>query len=243
MASDKYVGQFRPEFSRLYRDADLPWLIPLPSSMVVAVVGDRLSGKTMVASYLEQRHGFRLFRVQDYVREVGLRRGVPVDDRLVLRQFADGLRAERNDPAFLAGEVVRRARRRLLAEASPGSIGPPIVVSGLRHDKEVALLRPMRMFHLVRVQAPPERRLGRALTTGRLRPGSTLQDLDEQLDQPEREGVESRYALAMRGRMRLLVEDNAGAPVVDNDCESRDELRLEVERVLQELRAAQRLRG
>lgn len=243
MASDKYVGQFRPEFSRLYRDADLPWLIPLPSSMVVAIVGDRLSGKTMVASYLEQRHGFRLFRVQDYVREVGLRRGIPVDDRLVLRQFADGLRAERNDAAFLAGEVVRRARRRLLAEASPGSIGPPVVVSGLRHEKEVALLRPMRMFHLIRVQATRERRLSRAIATGRLPPESTLTDLDEQLDQPEREGVTSRFDLAMRGRMRLLLEDNVDAPVVDNECDSRDELRKKVERVLGELQDAQRIKG
>lgn len=240
MPPDRYIGQFRPAFSRLYRDADLRWLIPLPTTTVVSVVGDRLAGKSQVVTFLEERHGFRIFRVQDYVREVALRRGVPVDDRYLLQQFADALRAEHGEPDFLAAEVARRARRRLLAEALPGSIGPPIGITGLKHYAEVDLLRPITNFHLLRVDASPQRRLARAIAVRRLPAGSTLDDLHKQLDVPEREGVDSRFDEVMRGRMRVLLERNADVPLIDNDHDDPAALQSEVVRVLRELRIGQR---
>ena len=107
----RYRGQFRPEFSRLHRDGDLFWVVPFPIRYAVGVTGERLAGKSAALAYLTEKRGFRLYSLATELRAIALHRGIPLEPRSWLQDLGDEVRAEHDDPAFLARLTLRRIRR------------------------------------------------------------------------------------------------------------------------------------
>lgn len=162
----RYIGQFRPEFSRLYRDKDLAWIIPFHLSRAIALVGKRFSGKSTVASYLAERHGYRLVALGGILRDFARERAVDLEDRQALQSFGDQLRAENRDSAFLARLALRRVRRIQGLGQAPGFHGGVVVFTGVKHVAELEVIGSLPRFQLVNVEAPDEVRLARSIRTG-----------------------------------------------------------------------------
>src|SRR4051794_949744 len=110
-AADRYMGQFRPEFSRIHADRDLFWIVPFGVPRIVGLTGERFAGVTTALAYLEERHGFRVYTLGGELRRVAEERGAPVRGRRYLQDFGDQLRFENFDAAVLARRVLRRIRR------------------------------------------------------------------------------------------------------------------------------------
>ena len=170
----RYDRQFRPEYSRLYRDPDLLWVTPLGVRYIVGIVGLRGAGKSAVASYLAEKRGFEMYSLSRIVREAAEDRGVPVFRRDLLQDIGDELRAEHHDPdnaergdgAYLARRLLRRihARHHTHHLTSPSRL----VIGGFKHPDEVRLLRRMGIFRTALVTADDDLRADRALRSGML---------------------------------------------------------------------------
>src|SRR4051794_27116556 len=85
----RYKGQFRPEFSRLHRDKDLFWVVPFSVRYVVAVTGERFAGKSACLSYLSEKRAFRIYSLANVLREIAIKRGMPIEPRTQLQDLGD----------------------------------------------------------------------------------------------------------------------------------------------------------
>jgi len=148
----RYVGQFRPEFSRLYEDHDLYWITPFAAPCVLGVVGIRYSGTSSVIDYLATRHGFRIYNLGAELRRIAEVRGVPVGRRRNLQELGDQVRTEQRDGAFLARRVLRRIRDDSVREPR-GALPRGIVIGGIKTDAELRTLASLRAFKAVEVRA------------------------------------------------------------------------------------------
>src|ERR687896_208827 len=67
--TSRYLGQFRPEFSRLHREADLGWVMPLRARYILGIVGRRFSGRSALLHHLELDKGFAVYNLEDVLAE------------------------------------------------------------------------------------------------------------------------------------------------------------------------------
>lgn len=161
----RYLGQFRPEYSRLHQDRDLFWVVPFPVRYMIGVVGYRFSGKSTVLSNLNEKHGFRLYNLSSSLREIAAERGVPLEPRARLQDLGDEVRAEAADGGFLARRLLRVIRADLLS-LPPGQPPPRIAVGGFKHPEEVSVFSQLQRFRLMAVEAEEQIRFERAMESG-----------------------------------------------------------------------------
>jgi len=115
--------------------------------MIIGLTGRNAAGKGLAAEFLKSK-GFAFHSLSDVIREEVGRRGLPVTrDNLI----ATGreLRA-RHGTGHLA--------ERILERIEPGQ---NYVVDSFRHEDEVAVFRRISGFHLLAVQADPQKRFER----------------------------------------------------------------------------------
>lgn len=164
----RYLGQFRPEFSRVHRDPDLNWFAPFTLPYVVGVIGDRFSGKSTVMTLLAENHGFRLFTLGAQLRDMAFRSGVSVRERQALGEFAAEVRADAGDGGVLARRALRRMRALQQSEEGLTPLVDRIAISGIKHSEELQVLQRIASFRLFEVVATVETRLVRATLVGQL---------------------------------------------------------------------------
>ncbi len=144
---DRYIGQFRPEYSKVHRDRDLMWVVPFRVPLVLAVVGSRFSGVTTALNYLSERHSFDVYTLGGEVRREALERGISLHARRNLQLLGDRLRHESGDPAILARRVMRRIRsNRIDSPAMP--LVPSVAIGGLKHVEELRQLQLIDTLHV-----------------------------------------------------------------------------------------------
>ena len=158
----RYNLQFRPEFSRLHRDRDLRWVVPLSVRYVVAVTGERFAGKSATLAYMAERKGFEVYSLAATLRDIAVSLGIPLEPRYRLQDLGDELRAHFDDPAYLARLTIRRIHREHLHQR--GSVEPPrrIGVGGFKREEELKLFQSLERFEHLRVEANRNLRFERA---------------------------------------------------------------------------------
>lgn len=161
----KYLGQFRPRFSRLHEDQDLYWVVPFHVDYFVGVVGPRFAGKKTVMNYLAQRHGFRTYSLSDVLRRHATERGISWGSRSAMQDFGDELRFDLRDPGFLMRETIREIRQDHLSRRDTGR---PIrvAVGGFKNQEEFALFQKLQRIEILGVSADEKTRFDRASRTG-----------------------------------------------------------------------------
>jgi hypothetical protein len=162
----RYNKQFRPEFSRLHRDRDLRWVVPLSVRYVVAVTGERFAGKSVTLAYLSERKGFEVYSLATTLRDIAVSIGIPLEPRYRLQDLGDELRAHFGDPAYLARLTLRRIHRDHLHQR--GSVDPlrRIGVGGFKREEELKLFQPLDRFEHLRIEAPRPQRFEWARDSG-----------------------------------------------------------------------------
>lgn len=155
MWKDRYIGQFRPGFSRLHEDSDLYWIVPFSPSLMLGLMGERYAGVSTVAGYLEKRHGFQVYSLWDEPRRSAEERGVSVVARHDLQELGDELRYERRDAGTLARFTLRRVRRDRVAAGASGA-HRDVAVTGIKHVEELRILAGLNSFHLAHVTLPDD---------------------------------------------------------------------------------------
>lgn len=228
----RYQGQFRPEFSRLYLDEDLPWIIPLPITLMIAIVGDRFAGKSTATSYLAERHGFRVWSIGALVTDIALARGVSLADRSARIRFANELRAEYDDGAYLVRELLRRIRHSLLSERLTRV--PPIVVTGVKHVEEVTVLSQLRDFRLWRLEASDMMRRVRAIKLDVLHDGDAAAMLRDEIDPPERVGISGTWDPRFQASLDAIRTAFPATQRITNSYDNRETLYARITQQLRE---------
>jgi deoxycytidine triphosphate deaminase len=147
----RYRLQLKPALSRLDRDKDLIWLAPMALRYAVGVVGERFAGKSTVISFLTDRRNFRLYRLSQPVYEEAMRRGVDPNDRTLLREIADEMRAAYGEE-ILSQLTFARMRADLL-DADQTREPQRIVVEGFRVARELEVWQGLEAFRAIRVSA------------------------------------------------------------------------------------------
>lgn len=194
----RYAGQYAPEFSRLYEDADLFWVVPFRVQYIVGIVGRRFAGKSVALNYLSDKHGFRIYSMASIVRDRALSMGLPLEPRVHLQDLGDDLRAGAHDGGFLAREALRRIRLEQLAHRT--SRAPvKVAVGGFKHPDEITeMFARTGRFRLIRVDASDDARFRRAVEDGSLerelqglptKPDGTREAFAEYLEKRDREGI------------------------------------------------------
>jgi hypothetical protein len=217
----RYQGQFRPEYSRLHQDRDLIWVVPFPVHYMVGVVGYRFVGKSTVLSYLNEKHGFRLYNLSSSLRAIAAERGIPLEPRSRLQDLGDEVRAEARDGAVLARGLLRSIRADLLS-LPPGQPPPRIAVGGFKHPEEVSAFEQLQRFKLIAVEANEETRFKRAFDSGILAeelsafpgpPEPTLKSFRDRIESRDQRGGDNPwtrgYGQAVEAVMGNVTEPGA----------------------------------
>lgn len=121
--------------------------------LIIGIIGDKNSGKSIVFEYLQRKRGVFSVRTSDVLRDILVRLGLDPSDRV-------------NNYARL-GEALRKTfGHGILVEAclqqARQSAKRIVAVEGMRRWKELAVLRRMRNFKLLYVTAPAKLRWQRA---------------------------------------------------------------------------------
>jgi hypothetical protein len=171
----RYGGQYRPEFSRLYRDPDLLWVTPFPVRYIVGVIGARCAGKSTVLSYLSDKKGFEVYSMSALVRHEAERRGLPVEGRATLQDLGDELRAGHRPPGpisapygdggYLARRMLRHVHHRFHRHGFSSSSPPRIAISGFKHPAELQVFLGLHQFQILWLHADVGDRAKRAYET------------------------------------------------------------------------------
>jgi hypothetical protein len=263
----RYLGQFRPEFSRLYLDRDLYWAIPFSVPTVLAIVGKRFAGVGTVIEYLQTRHGYMAYTLGSELRTLAEERGVPVSHRRYLQDLGDQIRTECEDAGYLARLVLRRMRADHLRQPS-WSLPRSVIVGGLKTPKELEVISSMRNFRCLNIQTnDDDRRFGRVLMRGELeeeyeadrerREVSESQEKEipawsslsctdrrdyfDELDRIHEDGHPGGSPQEFKGAPAKVIAAIENPLIVQNDFDSIRELHAEIDRVLAEIRPAQQI--
>lgn len=266
--TERYLGQFRPEFSKLHQDRDLYWAIPFSVPAVLAVVGKRFAGVDTVIEYLRTRHGFLEYTLGDELRRIAEERGVPIQHRRYLQDLGDQIRTEAEDAGYLARRVLRRVRGDHLGKP-PWSLPRGVVIGGLKTPGELEVISAIDNFACLQVEAEDDEvRFWRAVghgvlaeefeadrkrreASGELAKGE-LSLWDEHSDEEHREYFHKLDEIHDQGHPGRWPKDYRGAPaeviaklkepcLVRNDSCSTGELHAEIDRVLHKIRPAQQI--
>jgi hypothetical protein len=266
--TERYLGQFRPEFSKLHQDRDLYWAIPFSAPAVLAVVGKRFAGVDMVIEHLRSRHGFLEYTLGDELRRIAEERGVPILHRRYLQDLGDQIRAETEDAGYLARRVLRRVRADFLGKP-PWSLPRSVVIGGLKTRAELKVISAIDNFECLQIEtADDDVRFSRAVEHGVLAEEfeadrerrelsgelgkEELAPWDEHSEEEHREYFRDLDEIHDKGHPGGWPKEYRGAPaeviaaveqpqLVRNDSCSRGELHAEIDRILRDIGPAQQI--
>lgn len=264
----RYLGQFRPEFSKLYLDRDLYWAIPFSAPAVLAVVGKRFAGVGTAIEYLHTRHGFSAYTLGGELRAIAEERGVPLEYRRYLQDLGDEVRTETGDAGYLARRVLRKVRSDYLRRPAWG-LPRGIVIGGLKTCKELKVISAMRNFQCLEIRMKDDdlrfrrvlergvleeeyeaerkrREAGEGLEAGGM---SNWEELDDEkrrayfleLDKIHDDGHPGNWPETFRGKPAQVITELEDPLVVGNDSDSMGSLHEEIDKVLREIRPRQRI--
>lgn len=192
----RYRRQFRPEFSRLHYDRDLLWVVPFSVRYIIAISGERFAGKSVALNYLAEKQGFSVYSLSDELRRIAARRGLPLEPRSVLQDLGDEVRAEHDDPAFLARLALRRIHRD--HQSVPSHSAPcRVAVGGFKRSEEAEVFEKLGNFCQLDIYAALGIRFKRALRSGALarelehlrpRPAPTEKSFEDYVDRRDLRG-------------------------------------------------------
>lgn len=180
----KYQGQFGIPFSKIHLDRELAYVVPLNYRLLLAVVGPKYSGKTVVTSHLVEDYGYRFYSLSAFVKEEVDRLCLP-DERAVLKREGDRLRREFGREV-LARKGIQSIRRDLVERREPIT---HMVVDGIKNAGEVEFLKRLPSVEVVGIVASDERRFERAKSLGFK---GTLGDFRERVDVPDSNSTDDR---------------------------------------------------
>ncbi len=120
--------------------------------LIVAIVGEKSSGKSIVFQRLGKRRGFVAFRFSNLVNELLIALGLDVRDRTNQSTMAEAMRM-----TFGGGVLVRALMLR--AAASKAQV---VVLEGIRKKAELKEFRKFPRTKLIYITAPVELRWQRA---------------------------------------------------------------------------------
>ena len=123
--------------------------------MIIGLTGSLASGKGVVANFLKEK-GFVYLSLSDELREIAKEQKVEIN-RENLQNLGNSMR-EKNGSGFLAELVVKKILNQEYKKA---------VVDGIRNPREIEVLRRIKDFFLVAVDAPREIRFQRMLERNR----------------------------------------------------------------------------
>ena len=158
----KYHGQFGIPFSKIHRDRELAYVVPVPYKLVIGIVGPKCSGKTVITSHLVEDFGYQFYSLSRFVRDEVTRLSAGSDDRAILKAQGDTLR-RRFGRDVLARRVVQAVRRDLVERQEPVS---HIVIDGIKNLGEVEYLKRLPRSYIMSVVAGAETRHQRAQSDG-----------------------------------------------------------------------------
>ena len=144
--------------------------------MLIGLTGTNSSGKGEIVKYLERR-GFKAHSLSDILREEVMTMGL-YPSRNLLIEHGNRLRREEGEG--------------ILAERVLPALSGKDVVDSIRHPSEIAVLKKVRGFFLIAVDAPVDLRFARSRKRGREGDGSTLEDFIEKEELEKRDGKHSQ---------------------------------------------------
>lgn len=181
----KYHLQFGIPFSKIHRDSELAYVIPLKYKLLTVIVGPKYSGKTVVTSHMVEKLGYRFYSLSALVRREVERLSLP-PDREVLKREGDRLRRQfRRD--ILARWVVQDIRRDLVERQEPIT---HIVVDGIKNAGEVEFLRRLTPVAVIGVTASPGERYKRAQKDAAFQ--GSMEEFAAKVDQPDSNSLDDR---------------------------------------------------
>lgn len=266
--TERYLGQFRPEFSKLYQDRDLYWAIPFAVPAVLTVVGKRFAGVDTVIHHLRTRHGFLVYTLGDELRRIAEERGVPIQHRRYLQDLGDQIRTETGDAGYLARRVLRRVRADHLGKPA-WSLPRGVVIGGLKTSAELEVISSVGNFECLKVvtmkddlrferaeehgvlaeefEADRRRREANGeLNEGELAPWEEHSEEEHrdyflELDKIHDRGHPGSWPARYSGAPAKVIAEVAKPRLVKNDSCSRGDLHAEIDRVLRDIGPVQQI--
>jgi hypothetical protein len=214
MPDNRYNGQFRPEFSRLYKDKDLWWVVPFRVRYIVGLAGYRWTGKSTVIAYLVEKQGFEVYTLSMTLRRIADEKGVSASSRPALQDLGDELRRQ-HGLDYLARRTLRYIRSDHLAHRGSPARAARLIVAGFKRPEEVNVFQDIHGFELLALTtATDEARYERAQISGiarselKLDPSAGHPDMNliyEHLDHRDRFGDETDpYGQAVEKVIKLV---------------------------------------
>ncbi len=120
--------------------------------LIIGIVGEKSSGKSIVFEHLGKRRGYVAFRFSDLINELLIALGVDIRDRVNQMKMAESLRA-----TFGGGVLVRSLMLR--AATAKARV---VVLEGIRKSAELKEFRKFPHAKLIYITAPVELRWQRA---------------------------------------------------------------------------------
>lgn len=132
--------------------------------MIIGLTGTNASGKTTIVKYLVSK-GFEYFSLSDVIREELTKQG--------LEHSRDNLRRVGNELRKMFGAAV------LAERVSKKITSRHAVIDSIRNTSEVAILRKLKDFYFIALDAPLNIRFRRAKNRGRLENASDVNAFKE----------------------------------------------------------------
>lgn len=157
----KYHGQFGIPFSKIHKDKELPYIVPIRYRVIIGVVGLKYSGKSVLTSYLVEDLGYRFYSLSRVVRSEAERLCLS-PGRRTLQNLGDQLR-RRYGRDYLARRIVLEMYRDIVERGESIDF---IVVDGIKNVGEIEYLRRLERYYLIGVSAHVDKRHRRAVDDG-----------------------------------------------------------------------------
>jgi dCTP deaminase len=129
LPDEKYTDQLPGNRPHLYKDRDIPWVVPRAAIEIIGLVGPTKSGKSLVATHFLEK-GYRRYSLASIVRDIARERGISDEDVETLQGLGDQVRKEKRNAAVFAervAEVMRKDR----------SEPTRVLVTGFKNTAEV----------------------------------------------------------------------------------------------------------
>lgn len=181
----KYHGQFGIPFSKIHRDSELAYVIPLKYKLLAVIVGRKYSGKTVITSHLIEKLGYRFYSLSALVRSEVERLSLPLD-RGTLKREGDRLRRQFQSDV-LARRVIQDIRRDLVERQEPTT---HIVIDGIKNAGEVEFLKRLTPVAVIGVTASMEVRYQRAQRDAAFQ--GSKEEFEAKIDKPDTNSVDDR---------------------------------------------------
>jgi deoxycytidine triphosphate deaminase len=215
----RFLTQTAPPPVQLHKDEDLLRLGPAIEPIIIGIVSTLAAGRTTAITYLQEHHGFAVFRLSDTLKNEALKRGIGTSRR-ELQDLGNSLREIRGN-GFLAQQL-RNSPKWL------NTRHPYVIVDGFKHPAEVDEFKKQQRFKLIGIDALEAERMRR--TFARRRVGEpTNEEQFRELDQIDLGVIGSSNN--SRQQVGSILSGLADRDIIMNDG-STDDLNMALDRLV-----------